>query len=247
MISDPTYSLTRYQVNRVIKVRHFGRGTGAFRAFIPEAHSVIGGDYLAGNWSADLVNGLRWQSWNGLLQRAAQYRAPSWSWAAYDGQVCHLSPESDDEQQDRWTPTIISAWTKPRDSTDISPYGACAAGKIIMETSVVRFSITGDTLDYYQAYAGQETTFKSDMVQLQDNKENSVCTVFPDTTAGIPKDRILCGAFITPSWGLVLAKSKGSDIARHTNEQDDEFIRVGWFGFHEKAFSRYQQKKITLI
>lgn len=219
---------------------------GALSAYAREAHSVIGGDYLAGNWSVDLLRGLQWQPWGNLLQRAAQYRAPSWSWAAYDGQLCHLSPEKDDEHQDRWTPTIINAWTKPRDSTDISPYGACAAGKIIMETRVVRFSITGNALDH-ETYAGQETTLKSDMVQLQDSKENAVCYVWPDTAAGIPKDRILCGAFITPEWGLVLAKSDSSDIASHTNEEDDEFIRVGFFRTISEGISCYRQKKITLI
>ncbi|KAI1772980.1 heterokaryon incompatibility protein-domain-containing protein [Hypoxylon cercidicola] len=220
---------------------------GALSAYAREAHSVIGGHYLAGNWSVDLLNGLRWQPWDDLLQKAAQYRAPSWSWAAYDGQLCHLSPGTDDNQQDGWTPpTIIDAWTKARDSTDMSPYGACMAGKIVMETRVVRFSITGDGLDH-KTYAGQSTTFKSDMVQLQGSRENVVCYAWSDTTAGIPRDKILCGAFIEPEWGLVLAKSGSSDSASHTNEQEDEFIRVGHFRLLKKDVLYCQQKRIILI
>ncbi|KAI1388522.1 heterokaryon incompatibility protein-domain-containing protein [Hypoxylon trugodes] len=214
----------------------------ALSAYAREAHSVIGGNYLAGNWSVDLRKGLRWQPWGALLQRAVTYRAPSWSWAAYDGNVCHLYSKTDDDGQDGWMPTIVDAWTK----TDTSPYGACRAGKIVMKTRVFRFSITGDLLNN-KTYAGQSTALESDVVQLQGNKESAICYAYSDTTAGIPKDKVLCGAFISHKWGLVLAKSDGSDTADHSEGREDEFIRVGHFRTIRGGIQNYQQKKIVLI
>ncbi|KAJ4304635.1 hypothetical protein N0V90_000161 [Kalmusia sp. IMI 367209] len=43
----------------------------------------IGGDYLAGLWREDLIEGLVWQSLS--FRRVTEYRAPSWSWASGDG------------------------------------------------------------------------------------------------------------------------------------------------------------------
>lgn len=52
------------------------------------------GDYVAGLWKSDLINGLLWRPYNGLevrvwqsLTKSKQWRAPTWSWAAYEGGV----------------------------------------------------------------------------------------------------------------------------------------------------------------
>ncbi|KAF4620134.1 hypothetical protein G7Y89_g14689 [Cudoniella acicularis] len=68
----------------------------AVSAFAQDAHLVIGGRYLAGIWEADVINGLLWRRhstpvvkvWLGTpLKKSELYRAPSWSWAAYDGPI----------------------------------------------------------------------------------------------------------------------------------------------------------------
>lgn len=49
-------------------------------------HKRFGGEYVAGLWSKDMIQGLAWQ---GLGERAPvsrdQYIGPSWSWASYAG------------------------------------------------------------------------------------------------------------------------------------------------------------------
>lgn len=54
-------------------------------------HRVLGCDYLAGLWRDTLFEDLLWDNWtedSGYVKdRPAEYRAPSWSWAAFDGKV----------------------------------------------------------------------------------------------------------------------------------------------------------------
>ncbi|GKT65050.1 heterokaryon incompatibility protein [Colletotrichum tofieldiae] len=51
-------------------------------------HQVIGGDYIAGLWTADFRRGLLWQAEMNFCQHKIRpYRAPSWSWAVTDDMV----------------------------------------------------------------------------------------------------------------------------------------------------------------
>jgi len=76
----------------------------AVSAFAAEAYMVIGARYLAGIWEVDMINGLLWRrhpspqalakGWIGRpLNEPEAYRAPSWSWAAYDGPIYYQTPE----------------------------------------------------------------------------------------------------------------------------------------------------------
>ncbi|EIW52293.1 HET-domain-containing protein [Trametes versicolor FP-101664 SS1] len=52
-------------------------------------------DYLAGLWRATLLRDLMWYTPDGARRpRPAVYRAPSWSWAAVDGQVSTMAEEN---------------------------------------------------------------------------------------------------------------------------------------------------------
>lgn len=51
------------------------------------------GIYYAGIWKADFVRGLLWRARKlGCLSQPSSYRAPSWSWAALDGEITHDWP-----------------------------------------------------------------------------------------------------------------------------------------------------------
>ncbi|KAL1948327.1 hypothetical protein VTO73DRAFT_12402 [Trametes versicolor] len=69
----------------------------ACAAVAQQFHSVLGSDYLAGLWRHSLLLDLLWSkdpfTW---MHRPEGYRAPSWSWAAVDGQfICHrVTPPS---------------------------------------------------------------------------------------------------------------------------------------------------------
>lgn len=61
----------------------------AFSAIAGSVHPAIGGDYIAGLWTADLHHGLVWfyERWSRHQPLPASYRAPSWSWAKSDHEV----------------------------------------------------------------------------------------------------------------------------------------------------------------
>jgi hypothetical protein len=55
---------------------------------------IIGGEYCAGLWKSDMIRGLLWKCQNVIpigkgryLTQPAEYRAPSWSWAALNGPI----------------------------------------------------------------------------------------------------------------------------------------------------------------
>lgn len=61
----------------------------AFSAIAGSVHPAIGGDYIAGLWTADLHRGLLWFCDRPSRHQPlpASYRAPSWSWATSDHKI----------------------------------------------------------------------------------------------------------------------------------------------------------------
>ncbi|KAM3068464.1 hypothetical protein ACMFMG_009606 [Clarireedia jacksonii] len=53
----------------------------AISGLVQRLHGVLGGDYIAGLWSGDLVSQLCWYKESLSCKHVEQYRAPSWSWA----------------------------------------------------------------------------------------------------------------------------------------------------------------------
>ncbi|EPE09115.1 het-domain-containing protein [Ophiostoma piceae UAMH 11346] len=162
----------------------------ALAAYAEEAHKVIGGDYHAGLWSTDLVRGLQWKPARDFLGvNTAKYRAPSWSWAAYDGRVQYhgrqdglhgvggsereiIQSGQGDRDSSGWTPTIIEAWTSTTNTITAtsnispSPYGACRSGRIVLETRVGQFSAAKDNVLHLLS-AVRPKSLEYSMVMLQ--------------------------------------------------------------------------------
>ncbi|KAH7310822.1 hypothetical protein B0I35DRAFT_514807 [Stachybotrys elegans] len=94
--------------------------------------------YVAGLWRADLPIGLLWSSYMGRrLVRPADYRAPSWSWAALDGQI---------DVEFWWDGQvdvgIISAWAGLAGQ---NPYGMVTSGYIEVEGLAVSIQVGSPT------------------------------------------------------------------------------------------------------
>jgi hypothetical protein len=98
------------------------------------------GDYLAGLWRANLVEGLLWHS-SLLGHRPSTYRAPTWSWASVVGWI------------DWWPGTIsaqhemvevLSASTTP---VGDDPKGEITAGKIVLKGRCVTAKLVYEGTD----------------------------------------------------------------------------------------------------
>lgn len=107
------------------------------------------GEYLAGIWSKNIGIGLAWSRVYGVLTPAAEYRAPSFSWAGVDGAVSSLVlnwPADILEQQkrepewiERYGPKLLSTQMIPMDASN--PYqGAKEGSNITISASVISLS-----------------------------------------------------------------------------------------------------------
>lgn len=59
----------------------------AISGLVNRLHTRIKGEYHFGLWSGEMHKGLCWMPANHKLKPPLQWRAPSWSWAAYDGNI----------------------------------------------------------------------------------------------------------------------------------------------------------------
>lgn len=178
----------------------------ALSAFAEEAHKLIGGDYLAGVWSTDLIHGLNWsaKTWK-LLNKTTEYRAPSWSWAAYDGQVLWNKERKHIEATTKGT-KVVEAWVKPE---GINPYGPCRDGKIVLEALVGAASVS--TKPVYKGVP----IYKGQFIMTTMNGTQDVCHGHFETEEEQPQ--FFTCVFLTSQKGLLLVP------------QDSSFRRIGRF------------------
>jgi len=199
----------------------------ALSAYAQEAHRTIGGHYLAGIWDADLIRGLGWKRQLSALERAASYRAPSWSWAAYDGQVSYgdSNPSTARVQWNlkhglknpdpKFKPRLIEAEVT---NVGISPFGACRGGRIILETLVGSGVATG--LSKEREGSRYDTPRGGVQLQTTDAAQD-ICTGWLDIAHELPLS-VVCISLTGLSGMLLVESDNGNGISR-------EFRRVGVF------------------
>lgn len=118
--------------------------------------TLTGDRYLAGLWESNLEAGLLWQSSHSekpRLHRPPKYRAPSWSWAALDGQVefhsdvYYTSPGIPLDQITFALKDIDVAMSL----AGSNPYGSVAAGSMNVTGRLkqVEYQIRTESLEYY--------------------------------------------------------------------------------------------------
>jgi hypothetical protein len=90
----PTYKRERYNAWLSVVERYSERKLSfskdkllAISGIAEHYGKTTGGQYLAGHFASSFLSSLLWKTRSQPLPRPAEYRAPSWSWAAVDGQV----------------------------------------------------------------------------------------------------------------------------------------------------------------
>ncbi|RYP09897.1 hypothetical protein DL764_001031 [Monosporascus ibericus] len=91
-------------------------------------HKALGGEYLAGLWSADFNRGLLWYREMLTCEHISEYRAPSWSWAVTNERIClKREPlESNDIAAQ-----LVEYDVEPRSPT--YPHGEIISGYVVMK------------------------------------------------------------------------------------------------------------------
>lgn len=110
-----------------------------------------GEEYLAGLWRSSLVKDLQWRrdttsdafEWTRLYPRPAEYRAPTWSWAAVDG---YILPHEEEVQTETMRSFQVRSCTVALMESRL-PYGAVCRGVAKLEGAMRRFEWLFSKLD----------------------------------------------------------------------------------------------------
>ena len=100
----------------------------AFSGLCQRLYHVVGGNYLAGLWSRDLLRGLLWYSLEGPIRHAQPYRAPSWSWASVNGKLVYDEKELIPDDLDM---KVIEYSVELKDESN--RYGEVMSGRLVVE------------------------------------------------------------------------------------------------------------------
>ncbi|KAJ3526819.1 hypothetical protein NM208_g11007 [Fusarium decemcellulare] len=103
----------------------------AFSGLAQRLNPLVGGDYVAGLWTADLAQGLLWAIFEGgsSIEHVKPYRAPSWSWASRNGPIYFRRTVKDGPPQPSDI-KVLEAQSEPKDKR--APYGEVTSGHLVL-------------------------------------------------------------------------------------------------------------------
>ncbi|OJT06894.1 hypothetical protein TRAPUB_2263 [Trametes pubescens] len=120
----------------------------ACAAIAEHFHRAIRSDYLAGMWRERLLPGMLWWASDGEeLQRPTVFRAPSWSWAAVDGQlgwdISHsVASQHPGPSSERMLAEVVRCDIVLEDAA--LPFGRVADGSLILRASLLRCRVSAE-------------------------------------------------------------------------------------------------------
>ncbi|RAL58839.1 hypothetical protein DID88_009149 [Monilinia fructigena] len=186
-------------------------------------------NYLAGLWRHELPYCLLWYNVNGQANKPAvrpiSYRAPSWSWAAIDGEI---SSERIMEQDALCI--VQQCYTIPK--RDSNPYGEVIKGVLVLQVALRRTTwnpIEGELFE--DGHGVSEGTFdcRSDhgeigfvSVDAAEDFSSSTVEVYAAIVAQTS----------TALHGIIVAPVTASKMMKDANEisaTNLTFRRIGWF------------------
>jgi hypothetical protein len=163
----------------------------AISGYAHEVHKSVGGLYLAGIWERYLALGLLWVANRSEkpVSRASRKRAPSWSWAAIDGQVSYYWPLSRITEESLLVPQLKLV-SHHIDITGLDPMGEVMGGALTVSGYLKKVSwlpppsrrsgvsiTSSDTWYILPDFAWGKCLFDSESVGTLDNLWCLVITV----------------------------------------------------------------------
>jgi len=101
------------------------------------------GNYVAGLWSKYIINQMLWETVSPSKSvRPQRYRAPSWSWASIDGEVCMLYRVQFDSTEE----TMVEVKEVQIEYATDTPYGGVLSAKLYISGHLSACTIDFGTL-----------------------------------------------------------------------------------------------------
>lgn len=215
--------------------------------------------YLAGLWEPYLVSDLLWFAKKAhKSSRPLEYRAPSWSWAAIDGQITNLSMDANEETS---TLKILNAETISAIDGSSGSAGQLKWGWIRVQGALKLAQIgtlsnkSNVDAKLTNQYGYADVSF---YLLLYDEHCKLAGWIVPDTLKNLNKEPITC-------LRIIVQPVKGSGIEliheprvrglalRPTGLQANEYRRVGYFDLEPefcdpfKWFDGCEDQIITIV
>lgn len=115
-----------------------------------EFQRVLSSDYLAGLWRASLLHDLLWsvnECADVQTSRPAAFRAPSWSWAAIDGEVLtwDARPRNTVNAYEHWTAVAEVVHCKVTPEVPDLPFARVTGGSLVLRAPAMRCEVRSGT------------------------------------------------------------------------------------------------------
>ena len=210
---------------------------------------ALGDTFCAGLWKSQLQKGLAWQVGEPRICRPPEYRAPTWSWAALNGETFWLPDGQIIDSEMAKSTRILKCEVLP--ISDLAPYGKVKSGTI--RISGLMKEIDWDGAEQVTGPEGDvEALAKVDVAEETvyfecDDESGKPNTVEPVTfymgrdQEGVNKVlRPACCLLITDICALLLERQPGQ-----------EYIRLGLMEFEsqeamEKYFEGCRNETVTI-
>lgn len=211
---------------------------------------VFGPEYFAGIWARSAVQQLCWMSADRRLffTSPAQYRAPSWSWAALDGRV-HFPSFTLIDGVSICVPychfKIIEWLVRPKASN--VPYGEVTAGKIIV-TTVLRaatFNPSSSPTIHFDATSSENLHGVKAALSLAVAGLTEATQGSSDTTKDDFTRPVRCLALYHKS--APKSREIGGLMLVDSSENDGSYRRMGSFSADVSAFEGYPLDTVSII
>ncbi|RYP40070.1 hypothetical protein DL766_000094 [Monosporascus sp. MC13-8B] len=231
-------------------------------------HKVLGGEYLAGLWSADFNRGLLWFGDTFICEHVSEYLAPSWSWAVTNDMICI---DREPLKSNDIAAQLIEYDVEPRNPT--YPHGEIVSGYVVMKGLTKRLVRSNQScqlrdlgrdigsVHFDEPEKGHSSTFDH-LLQMENQADHYLLSVHQDYDAdpGLEIDLDACSlqdyvAFIVGQYdrdegdesrqymvaGLVLRPVAG--------QGDNVYERVGYFTFDttSEGIETWQSRTLKLI
>jgi hypothetical protein len=208
--------------------------------------------YLAGIWRSDLLNHL---SWFRCIRRGApsnivnEYRAPSWSWAAVDGEVNFHSYYFRCKKLGEHPYLYATAVAAETQLASHVSFGKVVAGSLTLRTPVRRFHIRSQRT-LRRLNAGKSMVVGVWVCNEQSKEQILVANLLPDredffslvTGAGLDMECALLWQNMGSSWCALAVELAGDDhdiyrrvgFLNSLNMWEDEYPAVNWADVDER-------------
>jgi hypothetical protein len=233
--------ITQYSQRNLSKSKDKLTALSGLAAMTSKLSGIIDDEYLAGVWKRDLIRQILWYSpSDGVLslRRPGEYRAPSWSWAALDGEIrFHLY---DEQYPNAVAPQLLEANVSLAGN---NIYGPVTAGSIHLHC-LLRFILNGEGgYVWFEGPAFFRDQVRSNVYHVLDEQGHRHGRLSFDTSL-VPVDK----AFLLRMWESEKDHHIYALVVFPEGDVDDMcFKRIGWAKLTIEAKRWFEEGELTDI